>query len=93
MLKIVLLGKLIREDADMITMQEGEGVAMYSKRFYRLPIDRDAIIPTYEVPWISEACDADVAATVRWMLPHLTVGDAIASYAAYRQARAEPVSI
>ena len=93
MLKTVLLGKFIKEDADTIYMQEGEGVASYSKQFYRLPIDRDAIIPAFEVPWISEACNADVSATERWMLPRFTIGDAIASYAAYGQALAEPVSV
>ncbi|QMV44440.1 hypothetical protein [Cohnella cholangitidis] len=86
MLKTVLIGKVISENADTFVMDEGDGIATYSKRFYRLPFDRSGEVESDIVPWISEACNADVNATERWLLPHLTLGDAVDSYAAYKRA-------
>lgn len=39
MLKMMLIGQLIRENESEIVMQEGEAVATYSREFYRLPRD------------------------------------------------------
>ncbi|BBI32336.1 hypothetical protein [Cohnella abietis] len=80
------VGKVVREDAETIVIDEGDGIATYSKRFYRLPIDRSVAVDCCEVPWIMDACNGDVSESDRWLLPHFTLEDAVTSYAAYQMA-------
>jgi hypothetical protein len=51
MLLVPLIGTVISQDADMIVMQEDDGVCQYSKRFYRLPHDQDHVGEPVAVLW------------------------------------------
>lgn len=51
MLLTPLTGVVISQNAEAIIVQEGDAVATYSRRFYRLPHDQDKTSEPIAISW------------------------------------------
>ncbi len=84
MLKEVLTGEPVKVEDGMIVMQEGEAIASYNQKYFRLVSELPQPEQSQTQGWVEWLCDADMRTKMGLLGEHVNLLTLEAATAAYR---------